>query len=146
MPKDSRHALDQLSLRDDVRGTPLLLWGLSMGGQVAIELARLNEDKLDGLITEGAVTSFRHVASDYSPGFMRPLLWLVVKGPYTGSDAIAAIDGLPKLIIQSQADTEVPRARVGAVRRGEDAQDVVGSAGYAPGRDDAAACGICAPC
>lgn len=48
---DSQVALDQLLAREDVRGKPLLLWGLSMGGQVAIELARRNPDRVAGLVT-----------------------------------------------------------------------------------------------
>lgn len=106
---DSQLVLDQLQA--DLRGKPLLLWGLSMGGQVAIELARLNQDKVDGLVIEGAVTSFRDLASDSSPAFMSPVLWLVVKGPYEGERAIGMIDDMPKLIVHSRDDSVVPLER-----------------------------------
>jgi len=108
---DSRVALDALRARADVQGKPLLLWGLSMGGQVAIELARRDPDAVDALVTEGAVTSFRDLATDASPPVMAPVLWLVVKGPYEGRSAIARLGAMPKLIIQSRDDTDVPRAR-----------------------------------
>ena len=42
---------------------------------------------------------------------MRPLLWVIVKGPYEAHTAIGRIDHLPKLIIQSRDDKDVPRQR-----------------------------------
>jgi alpha-beta hydrolase superfamily lysophospholipase len=109
--EDSQAALDQLQKRAEVIGRPVLLWGLSMGGQAAIVLAERNQKGLAGLVTEGAVSSFREVASDASPSFMSPFLWVVVKGPYEARAAMAGIDHLPKLIIQSHDDKDVPRQR-----------------------------------
>lgn len=42
---------------------------------------------------------------------MRPFLWLVVKGPYNGLESMQQIDHLPKLVVQSTRDRDVPRAR-----------------------------------
>lgn len=108
---DSQAVLDQFRARPEVQGKPLALWGLSMGGQVALELARRNPGAFDAIVLEGAVTSFRDIASDSSPKFMRPLLWVLVKGPYNGIDSVRTLDRIPKLFIQSQDDANVPRHR-----------------------------------
>ncbi|MBF5046614.1 alpha/beta fold hydrolase [Aggregicoccus sp. 17bor-14] len=109
--EDSQLALDSVLARADVKGQPVLLWGLSLGGQVAIELARRNEGRLAGLVTEGAVSSFADVAADHSPAWMRPMLAMVVKGPYEAKEAIAQLAHTPKLLIQSHDDRDVRFAR-----------------------------------
>ena len=109
--EDSQLALDALRERGDVKGKPLLLWGLSLGGQVAIELARFNEGRIAGLVTEGAATSFADLASDHTPQPMKSLLQLLVKGPYEAKVSIAMLERTPKLLIQSRDDRDVLFAR-----------------------------------
>lgn len=105
--EDSQLALDHVLAREDVKGAPVLLWGLSLGGQVAIELARRNEGRIAGLVTEGAATSFADLAADHTPQPMKALLHLVVKGPYEAKQSIAQLKRTPKLLIQSRDDKDV---------------------------------------
>lgn len=109
--EDSQVALEHVLGREDVKGAPVVLWGLSLGGQVALELARRNEGRVDALVLEGAATGFADLAADHSPQPMRTLLRLVVKGPYDAKEAIAALERTPKLLIQSRDDRDVPYAR-----------------------------------
>jgi len=109
--QDSELAFKYFLDLPQVKGKKVIVYGLSLGGQLAIKLTKDYQNKVDGLVTEGSAASFYSLAADNSPAFMRPLLWLIVKGPYNAQEDIREINATPTLIIQSTDDKNVAFAR-----------------------------------
>ena len=109
--QDTELAFQHFLNLPQVKGKKVIVYGLSLGGQLAIKLTKDYQSKVDGLVTEGSAASFYSLAADNSPAFMRPLLWLIVKGPYNAQEDIREINVTPKLIIQSADDKNVAFAR-----------------------------------
>lgn len=101
--RDSERALKLLAERPQ----PVVLYGHSYGGQLAIRLAHAHQDLVAVLITEGAFTSHTDVAAWSVPRWLRPFVRLVTRSPWKAKDLISEIE-IPKLIIHSEEDTMVP--------------------------------------
>lgn len=95
---DARAAYDYLVSRSDYAGKNIILYGESIGGAVAIDLAL--DKKIAALITEAAFTSAKDVAKDV---YKFIPVWLFMSIKY---DSISKIDkiAVPKLIIHSRDD------------------------------------------
>lgn len=105
--RDAEAALAYLRSRHDVVGTPLVIYGQSLGGHTAALLAKAVKDTVTPLVIEGGFTTFRAIAKAVS--HTGPLSYLVVKeGPRT-KRSLEAYNG-PLLIIHSREDEVVPFA------------------------------------
>jgi hypothetical protein len=101
--RDGRAAFDQLASRADVGGMPIVLYGSSIGGAVAIDVA--TRRKPAALITEATFSSMKDMARRYYPfvpSFMLSLRF--------DSDRKVALITCPKLFIHSPQDEIVPFA------------------------------------
>lgn len=105
--EDACRALLYLVSRADVKHKPLLLFGQSYGGQLAISVAAKYPDQVDALVTEGAFTTFKDIAVNSSPWFGKPFTWAVFSNPYNSKQLIEKAT-VPKLIIHSEDDDVVP--------------------------------------
>lgn len=105
--KDAEKVLGWLNSQYDRKVKPLLVMGQSYGGQIAISIVNQKPDLADGLITEGAFTSFKDIALNSTPTFVRPFTWITFSEPYNGKERLAQV-AMPKLIIHSKDDTVVP--------------------------------------
>lgn len=105
--EDSRLALNYFLSRSDEKKPKKIIWGLSLGGQVAIRLAREFPDRFDALVTEGSVCSFEQAATDYYHKVFKIPVRLFGKKGYSAEKDIKKIDHLPKLIIHSTEDKEI---------------------------------------
>ena len=91
-----------------------IVYGMSLGGQLAIHLTKHHQDKVDALILDGSIASAHSFVIDNFPG---PLESLFVRKPeaynqdYVAVRDIANIENTPKLIIQSNKDRAVPSKR-----------------------------------
>ncbi len=99
-----------------VQHRPLYLYGQSLGGSLAITFAQrdtLFSEQFNGLITEAAFARFDTIAQDIASrhwltwGAQYPARWLIGRR-YDPLDAIAQLDGIPKLIIHSREDEIIP--------------------------------------
>lgn len=101
--KDAVAAFDYLQSRPDMVDQKIVLYGASLGGAVAVDLAR--QRAVDGLIMDSAFTSAADMSRQVVP-FIPPVL-LSIK-----FDSIGKIDQLkmPKLFLHSREDETVPFA------------------------------------
>lgn len=106
--RDGQLVLEYLLGRKDVQGTKVLLYGASMGTQVAAKLARENQAKVDGLILDGTISSFTDIAADYSPEEQRQMIRQVLTSPYAAKEDVKHIAEVPTLLIHSREDKDVP--------------------------------------
>ena len=105
--RDTETALAYVKARPDVKGTPLVIYGQSMGGHTAALLAGEVKDTITPVVIEGGFTTFRAIAKAVS--HTGPLPYLVVKeGPRT-ERSLEEFKG-PLMIIHSPDDEVVPFA------------------------------------
>ncbi len=89
-----------------------IVYGMSLGGQLAIKITKDNQENVDALVLDGAFESAQKIAIDYAPfDFLKNR---ARKHPenfnqlYVGSRDIKYIRNTPKLIIHSTNDLQVP--------------------------------------
>jgi len=100
--QDSQAAYDYLTLNRKIAPDNLFLFGRSLGGACAIEIAAKN--KAAGLIVESAFTSVKDMANKMFPFF--PFKFLL-RNKYDALGAIASVD-MPKLFLHGAEDELVP--------------------------------------
>ncbi|MEM8510344.1 MAG: alpha/beta fold hydrolase [Bacteroidota bacterium] len=88
-----------------------IVYGMSLGGQVAIKITLDNRENVDALVLDGCVPSAQQMAIDYAPvDFLRQR---AKEHPerfnqeYVAIRDISKIENTPKLIIHSIQDSEV---------------------------------------
>ena len=100
--QDSQAAYDYLTLNKNIAPENLFLFGRSLGGVCAIEIASKN--KAAGLIVESAFTSAREMADKMFPFF--PLKFLL-RNKYNAIGTIASVN-MSKLFLHGTEDELVP--------------------------------------
>ena len=102
--QDARAAFDYLILRKNMDPHTIVLFGESLGGAVAIELA--SRVSVMALICEGSFSSLHDMGKTYFPYL--PMRWLLTQ-KYDSLSKVAKIHG-PKFFIHSRNDEIVPFA------------------------------------
>jgi alpha-beta hydrolase superfamily lysophospholipase len=106
---DANYALDYIKHREDVKKTKLILFGQSLGGHLSCVVAALNNEKIDGLVVEGAFSGHERMAVFVGGQHGAPawLARLLVPSKYDAIDYIGKVT-VPKLIIHSTEDQTCP--------------------------------------
>lgn len=108
--EDGEKIFIHLSNRADLKATKKIIYGASIGTQIAAHLAKNHQDEISGLVLEGAMISFGHIAAVYAPKYKTYLENSFVS-PYSAIEDIKLITKIPKLIIHSKDDKDVPYAQ-----------------------------------
>lgn len=89
-----------------------IVYGMSVGGQLAVKITKDNQETIDALILDGSLASAQQIAMDYAPfSFLKNR---AKNNPerfnqlYVGSRDIKEIKNVQKLIIHSVDDKYVP--------------------------------------
>lgn len=108
---DTRLAFEHALKNESVKNYPMIVYGQSMGGQVATRLTREMENRIDALVLDGSVSSFANLVEDSAPiEFLKQRARSNpqdLNRPYVALEDISEISSTPKLIIQSQDDKTV---------------------------------------
>ena len=92
----------------EVKDQKILIYGSSIGTQVAINLTRKHQEKISGLVLDGAPASFTDIALQYAPPVAHPQIKaLADMFPYVAKKDIVEIKELPILFIHSKEDKDV---------------------------------------
>jgi dipeptidyl aminopeptidase/acylaminoacyl peptidase len=100
---DATDGLKYLLSREDIQYDHLLIYGQSLGGHLSVVIANENQDKIDGLITEGAFSSHSDIAADVVPVLGR----IFTREMYSAEKNIVDFKK-PILIIHSIEDERIP--------------------------------------
>lgn len=100
---DAKDGLDYLLSRADIKHDKLIMYGQSLGGHLAVVSGTQNQDKIDGLVIEGAFTSHKDAANDRVPFLSR----IFVREMYSAEKNIGKYKK-PLLIIHSTEDKTIP--------------------------------------
>lgn len=113
--KDTQVAFKDFLNKTTTDSLKTIVYGMSLGGPIAIKITKDNQNKIDALILDGTVESAQSLAIDYAPiDFLKEK---AKKSPekfnqdYVGIRDIAQIENIPKLIIHSRIDKDVPFIR-----------------------------------
>ena len=106
--KDGQMVFDYLINRPDVKNTKLVVYGASIGTQLAAKLAKDNQDKVSALVLEDGMSSFTDMALLTRPKSQHELIRRDVTSPYSSIEDVKLIDNMPKLIMHAKNDRVVP--------------------------------------
>jgi pimeloyl-ACP methyl ester carboxylesterase len=81
----------------------LIVYGQSLGGHLSCTVAQMNQDKIDGLVIEGAFSSHKDIAAEAVPVLSR----IVVREMYSGEKNLTKLNK-PVLVIHSTEDARIP--------------------------------------
>jgi pimeloyl-ACP methyl ester carboxylesterase len=104
---DSELFLNYLISKKSNKNEKLIVWGCSLGGNLSVNIAYRNQDKVDILIDEAGFSSHSDIATEFMPWVLKPMARLTVKSPYKSKELISKIK-IPMLIIHSTEDEVVP--------------------------------------
>jgi len=104
---DSELFLNYLISKKSTSDEKLIVWGCSLGGNLSVNIAYRNQDKVDALIDEAGFSSHSDIATEFMPWILKPIARLTVKSPYKSKELISDLK-MPVLIIHSQEDDVVP--------------------------------------
>lgn len=104
---DGQKFFDQISQREDVKNTKLIVYGASLGSQISAHLAKNNKAKISGLVIDGGMSSFADIAAVFAPQF-KDALTKMLASVYSAKEDIKSTEGIPKLFIYSKNDKTVP--------------------------------------
>lgn len=105
--EDGKVIFDKYSKMKQIKKLPIIIYGLSIGTQIATHIAKENQDRIKGLVLEGGMSSFGDIAAFYAPQYKDEIEKSFVN-PYCSKEDIKSIMKIPKLIIHSEEDKEVP--------------------------------------
>ena len=108
MAKDGQLIFDYLISRPDVKNTKLIIYGASIGTQLAAKLAKDNQDKVSALVLEDGMSSFTDMALLTRPASQHEVIRRDVTSPYSSIEDIKEIGNMPKLIMHANNDRVVP--------------------------------------
>ena len=101
--KAAQVGLDYFLNRSEVSDSKKLIMGMSLGGNLAVKIGVENQDKLDGMIVEGAFSSHRKVGFSRMAPVLRPLAFCMVRNTIKGERIIKKWKK-PLLVVHSEED------------------------------------------
>jgi uncharacterized protein (DUF2141 family)/fermentation-respiration switch protein FrsA (DUF1100 family) len=105
---DAQIVFNSIVKMEEVKNTQIIIYGSSMGTQVATKIAKDNQSKVSGLILDGTISSFTDMALLSAPEEQKSIIAQFVTSPYSAKEDIKKIKNMPKLIIHSKEDKSVP--------------------------------------
>ena len=99
---------DAMTARGDVQGKKIIVYGFSIGCQIAAHLSRDNSDRVSALILDAGMKSFTDMALLFSPEEAHPMIRQYVTSPYSAIEDIRHLGGMPKIIAHSPDDKIAP--------------------------------------
>ncbi len=109
--KDTQKSFEDYKRRVRDAQLKTIVYGQSLGGQVAVKIVLDNTTDVDAFVLDGSIPSAQQMAIDYAPvAFLKQKAKEHPEGfnqDYVASRDIAKINDIPKLIIHSKRDQEV---------------------------------------
>lgn len=109
--KDTEAGFKDFLKRTQPDSLKTIVYGLSLGGQLAVKITKDNQEEVDALVLDGSIQSAQQLAIDYAPvAFLKEK---AKNNPqefnqdYVAIEDIKDIKDIPKLIIHSKVDRDV---------------------------------------
>lgn len=108
---DAQIIFKEVIKKEEFKNLPIIVYGASMGTQIATKVAKDNQENITGLILDGTISSFTDMAILSVPEEQKTMIAQYVTSPYSAKEDINEIKNLPKLFIHSKGDKSVPFAQ-----------------------------------
>lgn len=105
---DAQYIFDELLKRDNFKELPVIIYGASIGTQVATKICIDNQKRVNALILDGAMSSFTDMALLSAPEEQKAIITQYVTSPYSAKENVKHLSSTPKLFIHSPHDRAVP--------------------------------------
>lgn len=113
--KDTEVAFKDFLNSTENETAKIIVYGMSLGGQLAVKITKDNQSKINLLVLDGSIESAQTLAIDYSPiSFLKEKAKNSPKDfnqDYMAVQDIKFIESVPKIIIQSKNDKIVTVVR-----------------------------------
>ncbi|KAJ6620010.1 Alpha/Beta hydrolase protein [Mycena sp. CBHHK59/15] len=110
---DAQAALDHVKADPELSQTPIILYGISLGGAVAIDLACRNPSKISALIVENTFQSIPHVVHDWA--YIGRLSFLCTQRWNSAAKMCLIPPCTPLLMLSGGRDQVVPQKNMRAL-------------------------------
>ena len=105
---DVQIVFNSIIKHEAVKDTRIIVYGASMGTQIAVKIAKDNKLIVKGLILDGTISSFTDMALINAPLEQIPMITQYLISPYSAKEDIKNLQNMPKLFIHSKEDRSVP--------------------------------------
>lgn len=105
---DAQIIFNDIIEKEKFKNLPIMVYGASMGTQIATKITKDNQEKISALILDGTISSFTDMALFSAPEEQKAIIAQFVTSPYSAKEDIKDITKLPKLFIHSKNDQSVP--------------------------------------
>jgi len=105
---DSEKIFETVSNRPDVKNTKIIVYGTSIGCQIATNFTKKYQSKISALVLDSGFASFTDIALSTRPAEQHPIIKMYLTSPYSSKEDIKSIEGVNLLVIQSKLDTVAP--------------------------------------
>ena len=105
---DAQIIFNEILKKEEFKNLPVIVYGASMGTQIATKIAKDNQEKISALILDGTISSFTDMALLSVPEEQKAMIAQYVTSPYSAKEDIKEIKNIAKLFIHSKEDTSVP--------------------------------------
>lgn len=105
---DAQFVLDNLIKLKEVQNTKIIVYGASLGSQIASHITKNNQDIISALIIDGGMSSFTDIALEKTPEERKSIVKKFVTSPYSSKEDLEKIKDIPKLIIHGTEDETIP--------------------------------------
>lgn len=105
---DSEKIFEYLSKRADVKDTKIIVYGTSIGCQIATNFTKKFQSKIQGLVLDSGFASFTDIAISTRPKEQHQIIKMYVTSPYSSKEDIKLIETGNLLVIQSKVDKVAP--------------------------------------
>ncbi len=104
---DADVVFDKLKSIEAIKNTKLIVYGASMGCQIAVHFTKTYQEEIKGLVLDGGFTSFTDIALLSTPKEQHGVIRQYVTSPYSALEDVKEIKEVAKLFIHSNED-EIP--------------------------------------
>ena len=105
---DSEKIFEAVSNRPDVKNTKIIVYGTSIGCQIATNFTKKYQSKISALVLDSGFASFTDIALSLRPAEQHAIIKMYLTSPYSSKEDIKSIENVNLLVIQSKSDTVVP--------------------------------------
>lgn len=92
------------TIADTDTATPVIVYGRSIGTQIAAAIAAENDSRVAGLILDGGSPSFKSLALLFAPPEVHPYIEQYMHDPYSVDEALPRLGNTKVLFIHSESD------------------------------------------
>lgn len=102
---DSEKIFDAVSNRPDVKNTKIIVYGTSIGCQIATNFTKKFQSKISALVLDSGFASFTDIALSTRPVEQHAIIKMYLTSQYSSKEDIKSIENVNLLVIQSKSDS-----------------------------------------